>query len=663
VPNKTLEARRLTTGGVAILVAMAAVLGFTLTALSPSVAGAAGDHAAAKAARAAVATAKAAAATAKAAANSSGTADAAKAGSPSQFEVCNVAGSSNLDGVSFPYVEGTWSGSFYTTYALAAEPSPGTCGPKHSMSAGSVILVEQASSPGVPVAGYSPTFAVSNGTLSGVVAGIDFAMVTVGSGLTTLTVTNLPTPPAQTGTLELCKYGSDQYVQGSFNFNITAPGFNSSQTVPTGQCNDVTVPATDLTITEPVVFPYALASVAAIPSNALLSSNLDTQSAVVSVTPNGTSTVTFTNSTLTAYAKVCKTLDRSQDNVLAGQTFTYTPTATFDGGSISGLPTSVSVTATPFGTTTCSFLANRKGAPIALPLGTLVTFTENLNPYPFVQSVNTTVSPANLNAGSGGTLASLYVGNQPPPNNVGNLGAGSVTQATFTNEAFGNVEICKTSKSIQTGEPFDFSINGAGVAPVEVGFCSTAYTLPVGTVTVSEAPQAHITLTGVTSSAGSSWSGNSATVTVPYAADNAVAFNNEIDKGQFKICVAQSSPDAALGNTPFNFAYSYSVNGGEPVTGTFTGEPDPSPCSLPIPNVPVLNQNLTPVIISVTEETTPVADVELSGFGVVPPTALYSSPTLPHLLSSPGGGSAATGEITSLEGTTTVTFTNARTAT
>jgi hypothetical protein len=384
---------------------------------------------------------------------------------------------------------------------------------------------------------------------------------------------------------------------------------------------------------------------------------------VVSVSPGGTTTVSFTNSTLTAYAKVCKTLDRSQDNVLSGQTFTYAPTATFGGVPISGLPASVSVTATPFGTTTCSFLANKKGADIALPLGTLVTFTENQSQYPTVQSVNTTVSPANLNAGSTNTVAALYVGNLPAPSNVGNLGQGSVTQATFTNEAFGYVEICKTSNTIATGTPFGFSVSGLGsVAPVEVGYCSSGYVLPVGTVTVTEAAQAHITLTRVSSSiaGGASLSGNTATVTVPFAADNAVTFENEINTGSFKLCMAQTSPDANLENTSFTLSYSYSVNGGSPVTGSYSLEP--GQCSLPITNVPVLNRDLTPVRISVTEQTTPVADVDLTGVSVVPLSAQYSLPALPHLLSSPGGGSSATAVITSLEGTTNVTFTNGRTA-
>jgi hypothetical protein len=644
------------------------MLGVGLAALSPSVAGAATHHAAVRAARVAARTAKIearAAAKATAASTSTSTsAGAAKSTSGAQFEVCNVAGASNLDGVSFPFIEGNWSGSFFTSYALAAEPSPGTCGPKHSTTPGSMILVEEAASPAAPVPGYAPSFKVSNGTLDGVMSSLDFVAVTVNSGLTVLTVTNVPQPPAQTGTLELCKYGSDNYVQGSFQFNITAPGFSSTQEVPTGQCNDVTVPATNVTVSEPTAFPYALASVASIPQAALVSSDLNTQSAVVAVSPGGTSTVTFTNSTITAYAKVCKTLDRSQDNVLAGHTFTYTPTATFDGQAISGLPSTVSVTATPYGSTTCTFLANKKGNPIPLPLGTLVTFTEDQSQYPTIQSVDTTVSPANLNAGSSTTESAMYVGNLPSPNNVGNLGGGSVTQATFTNEAFGYVEICKTSTSIEKGIPFSFTVSGLGaVAPVEVGYCSPGYVLPVGTVTITEGARAHVTLTKVSSSiaGGATLSGNTATVQVPYDADNAVTFNNEINTGSFKLCMAQTSPDANLENTAFTVGYSYSVNGGSPLTGSDSLEP--GQCSLPVTGVPVLNQDAsTPVDISVTQQTTSVADVDLTAVTIVPSSTTVSVPALPHLLSSPGGGSPATAVISSLEGTTNVTFTNGRTA-
>ena len=565
-----------------------------------------------------------------------------------------MAGDPSLDGVSFPILEGTWSGSFFTGYSLAAEPSPGTCGPKHAFTPGAQVLVEEAASPGVPVPGYSPTFNVSNGTMT-LVSDIDFAAVTVQSGLTVLTITNRPTPPPQMGTLELCKSAADRFVSGTFGFNVTAPGFSSSQSVLTGQCNDVPVPSGNVTITENVAFPYAVTSVAAIPKAALVSSSLDTQSAQVAVTPGGMTTVFFTNATLTGYVKVCKALARSVDNVLVGQTFNFSVGASFRGAPLTGIPTSVSVVATSFGTPTCAFLSNNRG-PVALPLGSLVTVNETGLPVT-IESVGTAISPANLNAGSSPTTAVFYVANQPPPNNVGNLGAGSVTQATFTNEALGYVEVCKQSSSIQSGTPFNFNIGGIGpIQPVNVGLCSLGFLLPVGSTTITESPVAHVSIAKITSTSGATLSGNTATVTVPYNDENIVTFFNEINTGTLKICKAQTSSDAGLQNTTFHLTYSY-VHNGATVNG-----PDeallPGQCTLPISPIPVLNSNLTPIQISITEQTTPVANIGLFNVQVVGGDTVVSSAAPPtHLVSTPGG-SAATEVVRSLEGITNVTFVN-----
>ncbi len=649
-----------------IVVTVVASLGVAISVLSPTEAGAAGRHAAAHPTRAAAVQraadrrAKVRAATgrhAKAHVTRAATATAAKTrgstGTGSQFEVCNAAGDASLDGVSFPMIEGTWSGSFYTSYSLAAEPAPGTCGTKHAFSPGAMVLVEEAASPGVPVPGYSPSFSVSNGTAA-VMANIDFAAVTVNSGLTVLTITNRPTPPPQMGTLELCKSAADKYVSGSYGFSVTAPGFSSPQSVLTGQCNDVSVPSGNVTVTENVAFPYAVTSVAAIPKAALVSSNLDNQSAQVAVSPGGMTTVFFTNATLTGYVKVCKALARSADNVLVGQTFNFSVSASFRGAPLS-VPNSVSVVATSFGTPTCTFLSNNRG-PVALPLGSLVTVNETGLPLT-IQSVGTSISPANLNAGSSPTTALLYVGNQPPPNNVGNLGAGSVTQATFTNEALGYVEVCKQSTSIQQGTPFNFTIGGIGaIQPVPVGLCSLGFLLPVGSTTISESPVAHVTVQKVTSTSGATLSGNTATVTVPYNNENIVTFYNEINTGTLKICKAQTSSDAGLQNTTFHLTYSYVFNG-----ATVKGPDEallPGQCTLPIGPIPVLNSNLTPIQISITEQTTAVANIGLFSVQVVGPDTVISSPAPPtHLVSTPGG-SAATEVVQSLEGITNVTFVN-----
>ncbi len=635
---RSLQARA-TSFAVVILATVTATLG-VLTLWTPA-SGAVGHHKAAAARHAALSTPSSGAVQAK-----------ATVASGAKFEVCDVAGDTGQNGATFPILEGNWSGSYFTTYNLTAGAPPGGCGPKYSTTPGAMVLVEQGASPGAPVSGANAAFSVSNGTIDAVVSAIDFAAVTVNSGLTVLTITDTTPPAPSTGTLELCKTAGDHYVTGSFAFDVTGPGgFSSNQSVPAGQCNDVPVPSGNLSITESVRFPYALASVATLPSSALVSSNRNTQNAVVSVPPNGSSTVFFTNSTLDGYAKICKTLDRPQDNVLAGQTFNYSVTVSFNGSTI--LSTTVPVTAASFGTTTCTFIADKKG-PIPLPLGSTVTATETVPPNASFQPVGTSISPSNLNAGSSASTAVFYVGNQPPPNNTGNLGAGSVTQATFTNEALGSVEVCKTSSTIQSGTPFNFTIGGVGsIQQVDVGLCSLGFQLPVGTTTITESPVPHVTPTLASTTAGGSLSGNTATVTVPYNSENIVTFNNEINTGTLKICKAQTSSDAGLQNTAFTLGYSYVVNG---VTHSGTDSLKPGQCALPI-RVPVLNSDLSQVKISITEQTTSVANVAVESVMFSGPDTVVSQPTYPHLVSTPTG-TPATVVVNSLEGITNVTFVN-----
>jgi hypothetical protein len=591
----------------------------------------------------------------------------ASSAATSQFQVCVVAGDGGQSGRSFPIIQANFNGSGGQTYTVTATG----CGAKYSTSPGTPVAVEEATSPGVPVPAANAAFAVSNGTLLAQVSTLDFAVVTVNAGLTTIWITDTTPPPPGSGTLELCKAPGDNFVSGSFDFNVTAGNFSSSQSVLTKQCNEVTVPAGNVNIAEAVKFPYSLASVASIPSTAVVSSDLNQQTAVVSVPPNGLTTVFFTNSTLEGYAKICKTLDRSQDNVLAGQTFTYPVTVTFNGSPI--VSGTVSITAGQFGTTACSFISNQQG-PLLLPLGSTVTATETVPPGASFKPVGTSIFPANLDAGSSTGTAVFYVGNQPPPNNVGNLGAGSVTQATFTNEALGSVEVCKSSTSINKGVPFQFSVGGVGsIAPVPVGGCSGGFQLPVGTTTITETPVAHVSTT-LSTTLGGTLSGTTATVTVPYNTENIVTFDNEINSGMLKVCKAQTSPDAGLQFTPFNFNYSYTLNGvSHPFTASLTPPlagwniPQPQSACAPAITVPVLNADLSQVTISITEQTTStpsvfVSNPTLSGNqGVVfqGPDTVVSQPTYPHLVSTPGG-TPATVVVNSLEGVSNVVFINGR---
>jgi hypothetical protein len=584
-----------------------------------------------------------------------GTAATAGAAPPAtgSLQICKVA-AAPLAGQTFPILTATWSGTQYKEVSLTAGAPPGGCSTVNSYTVGTTVLVEEAASPGVPFPGVVPTFSIVNGTITGNVPSLDLVALRINAGTNVLTITN--TPPItgnQPGTLELCKTAADTNVQGPFVFNLTGPaGYSATDTVPTGQCNDVTgVPSNvPITITEPPIFPYALTSVTTLPTTALLSTNLGASSAQVEVEPLSTATVFFTNATLTGYVKVCKALDRPADNVLAGRTFTYSVSATFDGAPIT-VPGSVSVVAQAYPTNACVFVGGTS-TPFALPLGSVVTVSETGLPAT-IQVVGTSVSPANLNAGSpNSTTQQLYVGNLPAPNNVGSFGAGSVTQANFINEAFGYIEVCKTSMSINTGIPFQFSVDGGAVFPVNVGLCSPAILKPVGTTTVTETPAPHTTLTSVFGTSGATQSGNSALVTVPYNADNKVSFENEINPGSLKICKAQTPSDGQLGNTAFGFSYSYTVNG-VASSGTVPGGLKPGQCWALPSSVPVLNGNLSPVQITVTEQPTTVANVNLFSVGVIGNDTIASQPAYPHLMTTP-----APVVLNNFEGISSVTFTN-----
>jgi len=574
-------------------------------------------------------------------------------------QVCKVAAAgSSLTGLSFPFQTGTWSGSYFRTLSLTAGPAPGGCQTENGLSGaqtftvGTLFAVEEGPAVGTPQPGVTPTFTVSNSTIVASVPSVDLVIIKINAGVNVVTATNISTPPGKNGTLELCKDPGDIYVHGTFGFNLTGPGgFAESVSVPTGQCNNYTVPSGTIAITEPVIFPYALSSVNANPSTALMSSDLDTQCADVDVQPNATTDVHFVNDTLTGFVKVCKTLDRALDNVLAGTTFNYSVSATFQGAPIT-VPSTVAVTAIDYPTQTCVFLGGDNN-PTAVPLGSTVTVTETGLPADgHIQAVESDVSPASLDAGStSSTTHSLFVGNLPAPNNVASLGAGSITQVNFTNEAFGWIEVCKSSNTINQGiGAFQFSVNGVALPlPLAVGGCSPAQLLPVGTTSITEAPTPHVTLTGVT---GAAWTpgSNTATATVVFNQDNIVTFENEVNTGTLKICKQQTSQDANLQNTAFNLTYGFS--NGLP-GGSVTLKP--GQCSGAIPTQ-IVTGNLVPVTISITEGTSPIANVALTGVSLIPGTGgdtIVTQPTYPHLLSSP-----ATVVLNSLEGTTQVTFTN-----
>jgi hypothetical protein len=574
-----------------------------------------------------------------------------------QLEVCNISGDTGQNGITRPIQEGLWAGGFFTTYPLTAAPSPGNCAGPHSFSAGALIGVEQGTLGAGPGPGVNVAITASNGTIAASVPSIALAVVRVGSsGLTTVTVDDATPPPPAKGTLELCKSPADGFVTGQvFNFTITAPGYSASQSVVAepGSCNDVpNVPAPGpVTITETQKFPYRLTSVATIPSNALVSSSPQTLSAVVTTLPSQTTTVFFTNATLTGYAKICKVLRSAVDNGLAGQTFTFNVSATFNGSPVPRVPSTVSVTAQSYGNVPCTFLTNnRNGHPLPLPLGTIVTATEVVPSDAAVTA--TTISPSNLDNGSTPGTAVFFVGNSGT-SGAGNLGAGTVTQATFTNEGLGRIKVCKSSSTIATGTVFNFTIGG-GVGPTQAGvntFCSLSFTLPVGTVTIRETPVNHVSTTW-TDTHGEGGTGTSATVTVPFNTENKVTFDNEINSGQLQVCKQVDTDGSAFAQTQFPLTYSW-TGGPAPVTVNLK----PTQCTNTI-TVPTLTPTLTPVQISIFEGTVPVPLATLTNVMVQGPDTVVSAAAPPNHLVGTGGSNSPNEVLNSLEGITDVNFIN-----
>jgi len=93
-----------------------------------------------------------------------------------------------------------------------------------------------------------------------------------------------------------------------------------------------------------------------------------------------------------------------------------------------------------------------------------------------------------------------------------------------------------------------------------------------------------------------------------------VTFNDEINTGTLKLCVAQTSETPSAGDHVRRHVHvrpqRTTVSG--PTYGLLPGQ-----CTLPIGPIPVLNSNLTPIQISTTEDTTTVPNVGVANISVI----------------------------------------------
>lgn len=528
------------------------------------------------------------------------------------LKICKLAAtnSPSLIGESFAFTE-TAGGSVVDASAIAN----GACSQLTSYQVGTQVAIQENATPGTAVQSIS----VSGGTGSNQNLAAGTITATVGSGVTEVDYTNYIPVVQNPGYLEVCKNAGDAYVPyGPWSFGITneAGASVGSVSVPAGQCSgDVALPPGDYTVTESFSSPYYVSSITAVPADTLVASNVANGSGTFAVSAGNTTTGFYTNDTQMGYVKVCKTLT-PQSGALAGTNFNFNVT------DAAGTQV-VTVTAPPVGQTYCSPDYS------ALPLGSVATVTEQS--VPNVAVVATSVTPPTADAGSTVGTAKVTVGN-------------GINSALFTNEALGWVEVCKQGDASVGTTSFNFSVNGGAQFPVQTGQCSQAFQVPAGTATVQEFNSnpafylANVSTVGVTDPTGSRLlsgsTANPATVTVPFGGVNnetVVTFTNDTNQSQFKVCTAQTSPDANLVGDAFPYTWSYTVNG-VTTTGSanlvvpLTG----STCSALSALIPLVNTGGTPVVVSVTAGVpSGITGVDLANFNLAGIGSVLSGPATP----------------------------------
>jgi hypothetical protein len=201
--------------------------------------------------------------------------------SPSVLKICKVAGDSSLLGQSFPF---TANGTAVSV--PAGSPPGGTCEIVPGIfTAGTTVDIAEGVVPGTEVSSITvdPPDREVPGSLD---ISARTVSVVLGSGETVVTYTDIPAPP---GMLKICKNAGTGVMAGSI-WTFTVSNVSGTIDVPAGSCAIVPGPAnggfpfnSTQTITEQPVSGFAVTSIAANPPDRLVSSDL----------PSGTATVTI----------------------------------------------------------------------------------------------------------------------------------------------------------------------------------------------------------------------------------------------------------------------------------------------------------------------------------------------------------------------------------
>ena len=180
-----------------------------------------------------------------------------------------------------------------------------------------------------------------------------------------------PTPtPTPKGRLQICKEADGDGVSGYFSFNFA----NKSKTVPVGACSAlITVDAGALTINEVAQAGYKVTDIYTIPPNRLISEDLNTRSATVTIVQGYAS-----SQTIVVFRNQADTQTTTPTNTPTGTITPPTPTPT---GTITP------ATSTPTGTIT---------PPTPTPTGTITpgTSTPTGTITPATSTPTGTITPA-----------------------------------------------------------------------------------------------------------------------------------------------------------------------------------------------------------------------------------------------------------------------------
>jgi hypothetical protein len=501
-----------------------------------------------------------------------------------RIEVCKWSTNPQLIGTIFNFTIGATPVS-----AVAGSSKAGAgCSFALPVSVGQSVTITESVPAGVKVAGIDVSPNTTLNSANGAVA-----KVTVGPGLNIVYYED-EIPPPQTGFIEVCKDAADQFVSRTDPFIFTITDKNGvTTTVPifAGQCSTaIQVAAGNVTVTETIVPPNMLAAVTAIPASALGPVNLVNGTAIVVVPVSSTTTgevqVHFLNTTQTTQVKICKVITASS-GVLSGQTFTFNVTdATGD--------STVSIIAL-VGGGQCKIL------PHTLPLGSTITVTEPAIPY------------VGADGGPPNTALSKTITVGPGINTI-----------SFTNQAFGQFEICKTTdqgNSVSGVFTFDYagvSVGNTthGSVQVAVGHCSFPIIVPVDNYTIAEEATTGFSFSSVTATGPFGDSrvivgGNPLVISVPYfnasgpaGGETLVTFVNKAQVATIKVCkLIDPGSTTPIGGRSFAFKiWTPNPAGNVLLTSASVAPPYPGPAScVLLGSYPVLQSDGTPTKLLVGE--------------------------------------------------------------